>query len=172
MDGNEPLNKVRHIHYRALLPDDHLIFASLRQAALTGEPDAFGATWTLESQRSEDEWRGFIANRTIFVAFDGNEAVGIAAGGDRDARPDARGLYSMWVHPSMRGTGVSTQLISLVENWARTSGATYLALDVVTHLEHPRALYRRCGFVETGRFSMMQRDPSITLVEMQKDVRS
>ncbi len=171
MKGNEPLNSVREVHYRALLPDDYLIFAALRQAALTGEPDAFGATWAQESQRSPEEWRSFISNRTIFAAFDGAEAVGIAAGGDRDARPNARGLYSMWVHPSMRGTGVSTHLIMLVENWAREGGATFLALDVVTHLEYPRALYRRCGFVETGRFSVMSRDPTISLVEMDKDLR-
>jgi GNAT superfamily N-acetyltransferase len=166
--GNEPLNKVRPIHYRALTPDDHVIFAYLRRSALTGEPDAFGATWAIESQRSVDEWRSFIASRTIFAAFEGDDAVGIAAGGDRDARPLARGLYSMWVDPRVRGTGVSVALISLVEDWARLDGAQTVALDVVAHLEHPRALYRRCGFVETGRHSVLHRDTSITLLEMEK----
>jgi GNAT superfamily N-acetyltransferase len=170
VSGNDTPDTVRRFEYQLLIPDDWAILAGLRRAALTGEPDAFGATWSLESQRSADEWRAFIATRSIFVAFVDDEPVGIAAGGDRDGRPDARGLYSMWVAESARGTGVSRELIGLVESWARDDGASALALDVVTHLEHPRALYRRCGFVETGRRSFMHRDPSITLVEMEKNL--
>jgi GNAT superfamily N-acetyltransferase len=151
-----------------LTPDDVAICAYLRQRALTGEPDAFGSQWIHESQRNEQQWRHFIETRTIFVAFNGDQPVGIAGGGPRDGDGAALGLYSMWVDPDVRGLGVSRRLIELVEEWARGEGAAFLDLDVVTHLAHPIALYRRCGFSETGRRSFMERDPSITLMEMRK----
>lgn len=58
-------------------------------------------------------------------------------------------LISMWVDPFARGNGVGDALVGAVVEWARSSGARRVTLDVTEQNLHAIALYRRHGFAQT-----------------------
>lgn len=56
------------IHVQELKPGDGLIWRDLRLRALKDSPDAFGMTYEVEVQRSDDEWQDQI-NRNVDDPF-------------------------------------------------------------------------------------------------------
>ncbi|MEQ4210344.1 GNAT family N-acetyltransferase [Actinopolymorpha sp. B9G3] len=114
-------------------------------------PYAFAAQLTGWQGASDERWRGRleIPGSLNVVAVLDDQHVGMASG---MPSPDLGvvELTSMWVGPTARGRGVGDELISAVEQWARTSGARVLKLGVIPGNDFASALYRRNGFVETG----------------------
>jgi GNAT superfamily N-acetyltransferase len=152
---------------RQVRPDEWRELRTLRLAALANDEDAFGDTLALASARDDDAWRAYAgggAAKVTFVAVRDGAFVGMARGGPRDA--GEVGLYGMWVAPDARDAGLGRRLVEAVLAWARGHGATRVALDAAEHRAPARALYRRCGFVETGRRRAMDHHPGRFDVEM------
>ncbi|MEE1929483.1 GNAT family N-acetyltransferase [Streptomyces sp. TRM 70351] len=142
------------LRLRVLTADDWELWRAVRLAALAEAPYAFGsrlADWQGAGDR-EERWRARLSlpgALDLLAVLDG-EPVGQASG-----VPDEEGrvvrLLSVWAGPRARGLGVGDALVGEVERWARHAGARTLELAVSPGNGHARALYRRHGFVDTGR---------------------
>jgi GNAT superfamily N-acetyltransferase len=139
------------IEIRQIGSDDWKLLRATRLAALQDAPEAFESTYEGSLAFGEDEWRRRAGAHPVFLAFAGEDPVGIAVGlHDEDTRPGSRDLVSMWVSRAVRGRGVAGQLIDAVAGWARAVGARELHLWVVVGNAAARAAYDRAGFVATG----------------------
>lgn len=138
---------------RLVGPEDWQVWRALRLMALAEAPYAF-ATTLAQWQGSGDEeqrWRARLAlpGSHNVLAYDGGAPVGMISGASgEDGEVE---LVSLWVSPRMRGRGVGDELVREVEGWARASGARQLRLTVTVGNEVAFALYRRNGYVDTGR---------------------
>jgi ribosomal protein S18 acetylase RimI-like enzyme len=151
------------------------VFKETRLRALQDTPNAFGSTYTRESQLSDDEWKG----RAIrwsgesgigFLAFDDGTACGIAGSFLHPDDPSHAQLISMWTAPSYRQRGIGRMLIDEVVAWARLRGATLLDLFVVSGNESAERFYERLGFVRTGCSQPWPNDPAIVQYEMARPI--
>ncbi|MES2260761.1 MAG: GNAT family N-acetyltransferase [Pseudomonadota bacterium] len=87
---------------------------------------------------------------------------GILGHVDLRARPEGacahRALLGMGVHRLARRQGLGEVLVATALAWARTSTElAWIDLEVLTINEPARALYRKCGFIETGTIADMFR---------------
>jgi GNAT superfamily N-acetyltransferase len=129
---------------------------------LLDAPGAFASS--IERERSEPEarWRDRIARHACFVAEVRGERIGLAAGKPSyDGIAHRRDLISMWVHPAHRGRGVAAQLMRAVVGWAAGDGAREVALWVADGNAAAAAVYRRAGFVPTGRRRPLPSNPAV-----------
>lgn len=139
------------IEVRRVEPDEWKLLREIRLAALRDAPSAFGSTYEREVEFDEDVWRTRISASGFFLAFDGTEPVGLAAGyRDPDEPPAQRELVSMWVSEAARGQRVAGRLVDAVASWARDDGAREVALWVVIGNGSARRAYERLGFVANG----------------------
>ncbi|HEY3088205.1 MAG TPA: GNAT family N-acetyltransferase [Jatrophihabitantaceae bacterium] len=139
------------IEIRRIGPDDWKMLRATRLAALQDAPEAFESTYEGSLAFGEDEWRRRAGTHPVFLAFVGEQPVGMAIGlFDEDTRPGSRDLVSMWVSPAVRGRGVAGRLIGAIAEWARAGGARELHLWVVVGNAAARGAYDRAGFVATG----------------------
>lgn len=138
---------------RRLGPDDWRELRALRLRALADAPDAFGATLAEEEAQPEASWLRWFGpgDRVVIVAEVRGRLVGMAAGGPAPSDEPSAGLYSMWVEPAARGTGVAGAIVNAVVEWAREAGFPVLGLGVTISNDRAIALYERLGFVDTGR---------------------
>jgi ribosomal protein S18 acetylase RimI-like enzyme len=77
--------------------------------------------------------------------------VGLASGGPAPVDERVAGLYSMWVEPEARGTGIAPAIVAAIVDWAREGGYPVLGLGVTTSNARAIALYERLGFVDIGQ---------------------
>jgi len=149
--------------------DDWALIRTLRLGALRDAPGAFTSSYDREAAFDETSWRDRARTGQWFVAFDGTDAVGVACGidgsGDGGLR---RELVGMWVAPTHRRQGVAARLLDAVAGWARSQGATTLALGVVEGNEPARLAYLTMGLVPTGEQVPVWDDPSrfVEMMEM------
>jgi ribosomal protein S18 acetylase RimI-like enzyme len=149
------------IELRVLTPDDWPAWRELRLAALAEAPYAFGsrlADWEGDGDR-EQRWRDRLSipgSYNVIAVLDGQQA-GMASGVPAEDDGAAE-LISMWVSPAARGRAVADRLVRAVEDWARQAGAGVLKLAVTEGNQSAIALYRRCGFADTGELGDLMPD--------------
>ena len=161
MDNQEDLSKslrlergnakaAMTIELRAMSADDWLAWRSMRLAALTDAPSAFGSRLQEWADAPEERWRErlSIPGAIDLLAFDASENVPVGmATGTPDENNDSRAdLISMWVAPAVRGRGVAAALIAAVARWAASSGMATLTLSVTPDNVAARRTYERNGF--------------------------
>jgi GNAT superfamily N-acetyltransferase len=134
----------------------------LRLAALRDAPGAFASSLERERSDSAERWRDRLSRNACFVAEVDGAQVGIAIGTPSyDGLPHRRDLISMWVHASHRGRGIATRLLRAVLEWAAGDGAREVALWVADGNAPATAVYRRAGFVPTGRRQPLPSNPAV-----------
>ena len=142
------------LELRTLESDDWLIWRELRQAALAEAPYAFGSTlaqWTGSGDR-EERWRERLeipGSHNVIAVVDGCPA-GMVSGVPVEQAAGSVELISMWVSPTVRGSGVGDCLIQEIIRWAAQQGAASLRLSVMPDNTRAVALYERHGFADTG----------------------
>lgn len=139
---------------RRLAVPDWTAFREVRLTALRDAPEAFGSTAAEAQRLSDDEWRGRLADRAVFLAEVGSHRVGLAAGIRADQPEDAE-LISMWVAPAWRGRGVGHRLVEAVLEWAAGEGFRGVRLWVADGNPRAERLYARHGFARTGAVQPM-----------------
>lgn len=72
----------------------------------------------------------------------------------------------MFVDRGWRGHGVGERLVAAVLESARAAGALRVVLEVVEGNAVAERLYRRCGFVRTGRSVPLPHRPDLLEQEM------
>lgn len=111
------------------------------------EAACFGAADGLFSPR---QLRNLLNNPNAFwlLSLDGKAMVcwlKVSNGRARWAR-----LYSLAVHPALRGQGWGKRLIEAGIAWMQTEGLTSCHAEVKADNRAARKLYAGCGFQETG----------------------
>lgn len=131
---------------------------AIRLRALSDAPDAFEATLEQERDQPPSFWRERLerpdATTLLATAAEdngGSRDVGLAVVAPSFDRPEAAGLYAVWVAPEARGLGVGDMLIEAAIACARAAGYRRLVLDVGDHNLAAIRLYERHGFAPTGR---------------------
>jgi ribosomal protein S18 acetylase RimI-like enzyme len=126
------------------------VWRSVRLAALTDAPDAFGSRHSEWVDEPEGRWRARLSlpGAIDLVAFDTDRdaAVGMATGIPTAEKGGRATLISMWVAPTARGRGVAPALITAIARWAADAGAAALALSVMPDNDVARRVYERNGF--------------------------
>ena len=143
---------------------DWSAYKQIRLRSLLESPDAYGSSHELELGMTEDEWRARAAGRLFLARDDEQGVVGTAAGllGE-DGHLD---LVGMFVAAEARGRGCAELLLDAVIAVARADGATRVVLTVTDGNVAAARCYTRYGFTETGRRWPMERDPSLTEIEL------
>lgn len=179
---------------RELGPEDWEILRSVRLAALSDAPSAFGSTRAREAAFDEADWRRrLLSGGATFLASlpdDAGTSAHGASTGDGSAHGASTGgapelaarscglasgfledsslarLVSMWVDPAARGHGVGDVLIKSVTAWAVARGAKSLHLWVTESNAAVLSLYERHGFVLTGERKPLPSDARLTEIAM------
>lgn len=157
------------VRVRQASVDDWQTVRDIRLAALQEAPYAFGSTYAREKDFDEQTWCDRLSNpdNPTFLAFDGDEAVGIdgvhTENGDRI-------LVAMWVAPAARRSGVGALLTNAVCDWVKAQGEKRLYLGVAEGNEAARRLYEKLGFTMTGHREPLHSDPSRLSLEMARDL--
>ncbi|MFE6925270.1 GNAT family N-acetyltransferase [Nocardia sp. NPDC057663] len=133
---------------RRLEPGEWAVFREVRLRALRDAPTAFGQTIEQALARNAQDWRDVLRARAQFAATARTETVG-TVGVTTDAA--SAHLVSMWVAPRARGQGVSDLLIDAALGWAVERGCVTVRLELTEGNTAAEKLYRRHGFVPTGR---------------------
>lgn len=140
---------------RPLIAADAPLFQHLRLNALQEAPTAFGSSFEEESGMSVEDFRAWITaggGSVILGAFVGKDLVGMV-GLSRQRRLKIRHkatLWTMYVSPSLRGTGLGRQLMQAAIAHAKATGVGQLQLTVSAGNTAACALYVALGFVEYG----------------------
>ncbi|MCM6773473.1 GNAT family N-acetyltransferase [Nocardia sp. CDC159] len=114
----------------------------------TSPPGTFAQTFAEASQWDERRWRQWYATRTMFVVESEQRGIGCAG---VLFEPTGPLLVSVWVSPAARGTGASDLLLDSIVDWVRARGHHHLRLWVLDGNTPAEKLYRRMGFLPTGR---------------------
>ena len=139
---------------RRLAVSDWAAFREVRLTALRDAPDAFGSTAADAERLSDDEWRGRLGDRAVFLAEVACHRVGLAAGIRSDQPEDAE-LISMWVAPAWRSRGIGHRLVEAVLGWAAGERFRSVRLWVADGNAVAERLYAQHGFVRTGAVQPM-----------------
>lgn len=137
---------------RALGPADLPALRTLRTAALTDSPQAFGSTPEEDAAITDAGWFPRLAlPNVVFGALVGGSLVGMAGFAREGGRKrEHRGsLWGVFVAPPHRGAGLSRALVEAVAGHAARH-ALVLEASVVVSNSAARALYASMGFVEYG----------------------
>jgi GNAT superfamily N-acetyltransferase len=155
------------IDIQAIGPDDWKSWSRLRLAALEEAPFAFGSQLADWIDATEERWRERLSAPgayQVIASIDGTPA-GMAGGFPDDGHAE---LVSMWVTPAGRGKGVGNALMTAIEDWARSIGATVLKLSVVPGNDPAHDLYLRHGYVDTDEPGDLMPDGVRREIVMQK----
>ncbi len=136
---------------RRISADEWRLLRELRLASLADAPEAFGQTHAKAAQIADADWQANAraashgSGRIWFIArdADGGSAGLVQA---RRRPPQDCLLFSMWVAPAARRSGMGTALIDAVEGWATGWGGRRIVLWVFGANEGAQRFYERLGF--------------------------
>jgi len=160
---------------RRISAGDVDVYRQIRLRALQDSPSSFGSTHAAESVMADTAWTERVLRAaagddgTMFLAFDGNECIGLVGAIEDDLGAD-RQLISMWVAPSYRGTGVAARLVDAVLEWAADGGARTVGLWVTRGNDRAQSLYARLGFAVTGDVQPLPSDPCKDEIRMVRGI--
>lgn len=147
-----------NVRVRRIAGHEGGLLRELRLAALREAPEAYGESLLEAESRDAAEYAARARagsagdRRAWFVAEEGTPPapVGLVLG--RRRPPDTCLVFSMWVAPPARGSGVGRALLDAVEDWARAWGARETVLWVYRANAGAIAFYRRLGLrrIATG----------------------
>jgi GNAT superfamily N-acetyltransferase len=140
--------------------DDWRDLKTVRLAALTEAPAAFGSTLTREQDYDEVRWRSWTRSSAVFLAFVDGTPVGIAAGRPGESSEE-REIVSVWVDPTWRGRAIASHLLIAVLDWADADGSERVRLWMMRGNGAARRVYERLGFEATGRSKPLPRCPQL-----------
>jgi ribosomal protein S18 acetylase RimI-like enzyme len=135
---------------RTAEPGEWQRYREIRLAALTGDPDAFGADPAHERAFTDEQWRARLTARSTLLA----ESTALGACGLAGVIREEDGaalLVSVWVAPEARGRGAGELLVEAALRRAAELGARELRLWVAEDNPAAQRLYRRLNFRPTGR---------------------
>jgi ribosomal protein S18 acetylase RimI-like enzyme len=134
---------------RLVTPDEAAAFREIRLEALRSSPESFGASLEMEEAKPLDWFAERLSGFEVFGAYRGAEILGIAGFGTHAGSKRAHKgfLWTMFVRPQARRSGIGRRLVEAVIERARQS-VEILQLTVTSNNEPARKLYAALGFTE------------------------
>jgi ribosomal protein S18 acetylase RimI-like enzyme len=96
--------------------------------------------------------------------------IGITKAFVLDGHPETAAIVAMWVDPSYRRRGIGQALLYEITSWAMSRGLERFQLEVTETNAAAESLYRRSGFVPTGRTRPLPSNPQLEVIEMERPV--
>jgi ribosomal protein S18 acetylase RimI-like enzyme len=130
---------------------DSALYRDIRLEALKQNPEAFGSTFEMESEKPPSWFETAVSRTDIFGAFLEGTLAGMAGFVTQESSKRAHKgvLWGMYVHPAARNSGLGRRLVESVLIHARER-VEAIQLTVVSENEAARRLYRTLGFIEYG----------------------
>ncbi len=128
------------------------LYRAMRLKSIADSPSAFETTYDAVMARSPESWREQAdssaegEDRATFLAFEGEEAIGIAALYRVGESKDVAELLQVWVAPGHRGSGVARALMDKIFAWAGKCGFRQVVAKVTSGNERALTFYRNYGF--------------------------
>lgn len=142
------------ISIRRLLAGEVAVYRAIRLEALRSEPSSFATTTEHWLRLSHQEWLAKMAS-AVFVAFEGNEPVGMM-GLSRHTSSKMKHravLVGVYLRKNLRGSGVAADLLAAVCDHAKSVGIQQLELAVSAAAAPALRFYERHGFEAAGRIA-------------------
>ena len=159
---------MKNITIRRTDDTDWPALKAARLAALLDAPTAFGASHASAAAFSDADWQQRALStpqRTFFLAFDGEQAIGLAA--QVVASNGECHLIAMWVQSEYRGMAVAQGLVEAVKQCAVNNGHARLVLDVAPENARAAAFYQKQGFVFLPEWGALESHPHIGVQKME-----
>jgi ribosomal protein S18 acetylase RimI-like enzyme len=162
---------------RRVRPDDTALLRDVRLRALATDPASFGSTHEREAAYPDERWEEWCAGdaageeMTTLLALRGDTAVGLVASSRDDDEPHVYDVFTMWVAPEARGTGIGRRLLSEVENWIRGAGGTVVRLFVTNEARAAQRLYESAGYERDGTERASRHTRGLTEIGLRKTIR-
>ena len=157
----------RMAEIRELQASDGMLLKEVRLRALRDAPHAFGGMRTYEEETAfpDSQWHQLAAELggevplwrdrcAAFVAFQGDEACGIASTYLCSRVPGRAFFSAAWVDSRFRRQGNGRALVRKAIDWAQARNADHLRLWVDDANPDADAFYLALGFVPTGEQSI------------------
>ena len=139
------------ISIERIKPGEWQTLRDIRLRSLQDAPEAFGQRYDEAAAVPDDEWKSIArssssGNRRIWIlARDESESpIGVVQG--RRRPPADCLLFSMWVDPAARRSGVGGALVDAIQDWAESWDAQRVVLWVLAANESAMRFYDRIGF--------------------------
>jgi GNAT superfamily N-acetyltransferase len=164
------------IRIRRIAPHDGMTLRDLRLRSIADSPDAFGQPLTEARERPDREWHQSARqssrgdSRTWLIAEADGHSVGLVQG--RKRRPSTLLLFSMWVDPSVRRSGVGRALVDALEDWARIWRARETVLWVYGDNREAIRFYRDLGFEVMQHGQEAESGARFRALAMRRDIHS
>ncbi|HEU4816291.1 GNAT family N-acetyltransferase [Janthinobacterium sp.] len=159
---------MNNIIIRPTTTSDWPALKATRLAALLNAPTAFGASHASAAGFSDMDWQQRAVStpqRTFFLAFDGEQAIGLAA--QVVATDGECHLIAMWVQSAYRGKAVAHGLVDAVKQCAVDNDHVRLVLDVAPENARAAAFYQKQGFVFLPEWEALESHPHIRVQKME-----
>jgi GNAT superfamily N-acetyltransferase len=141
---------------RRIEPGDAAVLRELRLRMLLIDPSSFASLHADEAALEEAHWaeRAQLlsqgSDRTQLLACTADGPVGTVVG----VRDEQDGMlfhvYSMWVEPEHRGSGLGARLLRELETWIASAGGREAELAVTNAAPVAARLYTRAGYEPDG----------------------
>jgi ribosomal protein S18 acetylase RimI-like enzyme len=159
------------IGIRQVRVEEWSAYRDLRFKALASDPMAFGSTAQREQALPPEHWqdriRGSVesSGSVALIAVDSTGGfVGMVTAVDLEGTVH---LFSMWVDPAYRGSGIGGRLLDAALAWIRrTHPEKPVVLEVNPHQAAAVHLYEVRGFQRTGKSSPLEHTPAERVIEM------
>ena len=139
------------VSIRRIEADDWAALRDVRLRSLLDSPDAFGQRYEDALAMPDDELRQIARSaaagdrRAWYLARAADGAVVGVVQARRRPPADCM-LFSMWVGPEARSSGVGAALVDAVDAWGRSWDAERVVLWVIATNEGAMRFYERIGF--------------------------
>ena len=153
------------------------LLRDVRLRALATDPASFGSTHEREAAYPDERWQEWCAGdaggdeMTTLLALRGDTAVGLVASCRDEDEPQVYDVFSMWVAPEARGTGIGRRLLRKVETWIRDGGGTVVRLFVTNEAHPAQRLYESAGYEPDGTERESRHTGGLTEIGLRKRIR-
>lgn len=140
---------------RELNENDYLEYKRIRLELLKSEPTSFGSSFEDESAFIDSFWKQRLSKDTVATigVFEETELIGICVivFSPRTKMRHIASIHSMYVKNEYRGKGYAKEMLLYAEKIAKASKVERLNLSVVDSNTAAAKLYKKLGYVETGK---------------------
>lgn len=138
---------------RLLAPKDFDTFKRIRLEALRLAPEAFASKAEDWEHLPDEEWQRRLTANPVFVAYRGDEPVGIMGLMRQQSSKMAHRatIIMVYLRASERGSGAALALLEALLDQARQMGIRQIELAVTAENPAAERFYARHGFKEIGR---------------------
>ena len=163
---------------RRVRPADGVLVMTVRLAALQADPLSFGATYAHEAAFEATQWDEWAAGdaagkeMATLLALEGETPVGIVAAYRDTAEEQLFHVFSMWVAPEVRRTGLGRRLLGAIEAWIAECGGTRAQLSVADTALAAARLYETNGYEPDGEQTASPHTPGVIHISLHKQLET